>query len=171
MSHGRRTSCLLAAMALMMMAGGAAAETYRWRDADGTVHFSDQPPPPSVDQVETRNYASPPPDANQPYLVRKAAADFPVTLYTSADCGKACDDAKQLLQKRGIPYREVTLKSADDVTRYKAVFDAAPMLPSLQVGRHPIRGLEATSWNALLTEAGYPTERLPGAPPIQPNNP
>jgi hypothetical protein len=31
-----------------LAAAPAAAETYKWKDADGKIHYSDQPPPPSA---------------------------------------------------------------------------------------------------------------------------
>lgn len=36
------------AACLILVVGAAAAELYRWTDAEGKVHFSDQPPPPEV---------------------------------------------------------------------------------------------------------------------------
>lgn len=34
-----------AALALLLAAGGAAAQLYSWKDETGKVHYSDQPPP------------------------------------------------------------------------------------------------------------------------------
>lgn len=36
-----------------ILAGAAAAETYKWTDAEGKVHYSDQPPPSSVKDPTT----------------------------------------------------------------------------------------------------------------------
>ena len=32
-------------LALLLCAAGASAQMYKWTDAKGVVHFSDQPPP------------------------------------------------------------------------------------------------------------------------------
>lgn len=49
MHFALRPSALpLMAACLIMAATPTAAEIYKWTDADGKVHFSDQPPPPGV---------------------------------------------------------------------------------------------------------------------------
>jgi hypothetical protein len=45
----------------LLQAGTAAADTYKWTDKDGKVHYSDQPPPPEAKQsatVKTRKPAA-----------------------------------------------------------------------------------------------------------------
>lgn len=39
---------LLLAVGLMVLGTPVSAELYKWTDAEGRVHFSDQPPPPEV---------------------------------------------------------------------------------------------------------------------------
>ena len=38
---------------MWLVAPALAAETYKWTDADGKVHYSDQPPPPNVKEPVT----------------------------------------------------------------------------------------------------------------------
>src|SRR5678815_5237572 len=48
---GRRTTMKAPLLLLVLIAAGAsasAAQVYSWTDANGTKHFSDSPPPPSV---------------------------------------------------------------------------------------------------------------------------
>lgn len=53
--HPITPSVLMRAVALTaaLAAFPASAETYKWTDADGKVHYSDQPPPPNVKQQTT----------------------------------------------------------------------------------------------------------------------
>ena len=39
---------LLALLSGSLLAAPVTAETYKWKDADGKVHYSDQPPPPNA---------------------------------------------------------------------------------------------------------------------------
>ncbi len=49
---------LFIAVALALVAGGATAELYSWKDASGKIHYSDQPPP----QAGARKLTVPPPN-------------------------------------------------------------------------------------------------------------
>lgn len=44
----RLSGALPLAASLILAAAPAAAELYKWTDAEGKVHFSDQPPPPEI---------------------------------------------------------------------------------------------------------------------------
>ena len=44
------SSTLTLGLALLLGATGASAQMYKWTDAKGGVHFSDQPPPPGSDR-------------------------------------------------------------------------------------------------------------------------
>ena len=75
-----RPALLVPLLALGLSASVSAQTTYRWVDAQGQVHYSDQPPPPEIQQLEARRFAAPAPDTTLSYTLRKLAADFPVTL-------------------------------------------------------------------------------------------
>lgn len=55
-------------LAMLVFSSHAVAETYKWVDEDGTVHYTQTPPPPDI-QAET---IKPPPDVN----IEKAREDL-----------------------------------------------------------------------------------------------
>lgn len=139
----------------------AAQNAYRWVDEKGRVQYSDQPPPQSVKKFEERKLQSNRTTAQQSYATRKAATDFPVTLYVGKDCGQACDNARALLDKRGVPFSETLLQTEADVAAFKSRFGKEPFVPSLLVGKTLESGFADASWNARLNEAGYPASKQP----------
>jgi len=152
----------LVLVALVAVSGTLAAQSaYRWVDEQGRVHYSDQPPPPRARQVEEKRLSAPRPDPTPAYTVSKAAADFPVTLYSAESCAELCARARALLAARGIPYIERIVKTEEDLAAYRQVFGQPDEVPAATVGRKPLRGFEAGAWNHLLDEAGYPRTALP----------
>ena len=154
---------------LMLACAAAQADLYRWVDADGKVHYSDQPPPASIKQVEKKKAAGgKATEAPMPYSLQQAVKNFPVTLYSSA-CGVGCTQAHDLLAKRGIPYAE---KDATDVTvqeELRKLTGGTVEVPVLKVGRNTVRGYEEGQWNVVLDAAGYPqTAVIPARPPAKP---
>ena len=150
----------LAAILLMAAALPAAAQSaYRWVDADGRVHYSDQPPPQTIRQFDERKVQPNSGNAQPSFDTRRAAQHFPVTLYTGKECAKPCDDARALLQRRGVPFTETRLESEADVTAFKSRFGKAPFVPSLLVGKTLESGFADGPWNAALSEAGYPDKK------------
>jgi len=151
---------------LLGLAGMATAQvTYRWQDPKtGQVIFSDKPPPPGV-KVLGRAGApatedeAPDPNANLPYAVKRAAQNFPVVLFTSADCIESCKSARALLASRQVPFKERTMTSQEDVDALKAITGGEALVPVVTVGRQSVKGFRAEDWNNLLDLAGYPTAR------------
>jgi len=134
----------------------AAQSAYRWVDKEGHVQYSDQPPPQAIKQFDERNLQPNRGNAQVPFATRKAASDYPVTLYVGKGYDKACDDARALLGKRGIPFTEVSLETAEDVAGFKKRFGQEPFVPSLGVGKELETGFAAQPWHSLLDKAGYP---------------
>lgn len=151
----------LAALLLAALAVGAVAQdAYRWVGQDGKIHYSDEPPPPDAQKVEQKRL-----DASvvgnsdkNPYETRRAAADFPVTLYVSPDCGSACESARKYLAARGIPYAEKNLASAADIAAFKQATQAE-ITPTVLVGKMVGKGFQEDAWSSLLDTAGYPAAR------------
>jgi len=95
-----------------------------------------------------------------PYATQLAAKNFPVTLYTQPDCGTPCDQARALLVKRAVPFREVsvvTQKDADEMKRLSGRSD----LPLLVVGTQMQTGFQEGLMNSLLDSAAYPSSAPP----------
>jgi len=137
---------------LLLLPGLAAAQTYRWVDDAGKVHYSDQVPPSGAREVQKT--AAPSPQSaptSLPYALQQAVKNYPVTLYTSKNC-EPCVPARALLDKRGVPYKEVSV--ADAPALEKLAGSAA--VPLLTVGREKYEGFESASYQSALDIAGYP---------------
>jgi hypothetical protein len=146
-------------LALLVSAGVAHAELFRWVDKDGNVHYSDQPPPPNARDVQQKPLAPKPGDPPIPYQLQQATRNFPVTFYISA-CGDGCTQARQLLAKRGIPHTEYDATNPGFQEQLKKLTGGELIVPVLTVGRSVLRGFEAGQWNAALDAAGYPASAL-----------
>jgi glutaredoxin len=156
-----RRTLPLGALALLVCATGAQAQLYKWVGPDGKVTYSDTPPPKSATRVETKALgADSVSTAGLPYELAEAVKNYPVTLYTTADCAP-CNEGRNLLTQRGIPFAEKTVASREDSERYKKI-NSEGKFPFLTVGRGGERGFESSAWNQTLTAAGYPqSSRLP----------
>jgi glutaredoxin len=145
-------------LALLLCAAGAGAQMYKWTDAKGVVHFSDQPPAGKTGKVETRPAAGGAGQVALPYVLAEAVRANPVLLYTTSNCN-ACDDGRALLRQRGIPFAEKTVKSNDDQQQLKQA-GSDGQLPLLVVGSHKRIGFEAGAWNEALSGAAYPKQTM-----------
>lgn len=133
----------------------SAAQLYRWVDAEGRVHYTDQPPDAKAKNVEQRRFGANVIDTTQlPYATREAAKKFPVTLYAN-DCGDPCSQALQHLNKRGIPFVRKTLKDEGETEELKKLAGGS-LVPLLLVGKKPLKYFQAQEWDSALDAAGYP---------------
>jgi glutaredoxin len=158
----------LAAIALCVL--NTAAAQYKWTDVDGRTVYGDNPPRDArnVQRVDARGATG---DADQysglSFESRRAAQQFPVLLYTTANC-QPCDSARELLRARGIPYGERTVSSKEDSDALEKL-GLGNRLPVLTVGRQVQREFEIRSWHAALDAAGYPRSgQLPRTWPTTP---
>lgn len=158
-------SARLAALLLLVLAPPVLAQapeqdvTYRWTDNDGQVHYSDQLPPPGARNIQEKRVGSASfIDTSAPtYAMRKAAKDFPVTLFSGAECGAECKTGRELLGRRGVPFVEVMVNGPQEVAAFRNLFGAGDVLvPSITVGKQKQKGFEENAWTRLLDEAGYP---------------
>ena len=144
----------LLVLCLLLCCAGAQAQAYRWTDAQGRTVISDGPPPGQARNVEKAGGKAQP-DDGLPFATKLAAQKHPVTLYTMADCIDPCRQARELLQKRRIPFTEAKVTSpaqAEELTR--VVGDV--FVPSIKVGSQSHRGFNADAYGRLLDFAGYP---------------
>ena len=140
---------------LLAGAGMANAQMYKWVDAKGVVHFSDQPPPDNA-KTERKSFDSGSGVA-LPYGLAQAVRNNPVILYTANNCS-LCDQGRSLLERRGIPFTEKTVStSADQQQMNEAGGDG--QLPLLFVGSNKVVGYEESTWHNALTDASYPKQR------------
>jgi len=162
---------LLALLLVFAAAAAFAQNAYRWVDKNGKVHYSDEPPPPaetkSVESKRLQGSVEGGP-AEYSYEARKAAEEFPVILFVAPDCGELCKEGRNLLRRRGIPFNEAGVETADEFAAFKAATALEKAsVPTLVVGRKTQIGWDAELWNGLLDAAGYPaagTRRTTEAP-------
>lgn len=164
-----RNARIALAIALGVASGAALAQIYRWTDADGRVHVTDTPPPPGAKDVQRRNLpgASGAAQANEPYALQLARKNFPITLYTSLGC-EPCVEARKLLNARGVPFREVSVASEQQIEELKKVSGSASV-PVMLVGSSLQRGFEEGAYHAMLDGAGYPKAGI--LPPLSQPDP
>jgi hypothetical protein len=151
---------------LISIAVLAHAETYKWVDADGTIHYSDQPPPPSARKSERKRLGDKPGDVAMPYVLQQAMNNFPVTLFVY-ECGDGCSLARAFLVKRGVPYTSKDPTAPGMREELRNLTGGQEVVPVLQVGRQVLRGFEEGQWNAALDDAGYPKTALVPVTPVQ----
>jgi|SRR5215468_9711498 len=92
-----------AGLALLLLAIPGWADTYKWIDENGKVHYSDQPPPASVQKSET---------IKQPKAVH-APVPVPVPGAPTA-APKSVNDQEMEFRKRRLQQAEVEAKAQKD---------------------------------------------------------
>jgi len=115
MSHRTRWATLLG---VLVLASSPAMALYKVVGPDGKVSYTDRPPADKPSQSLKTNGSSAD-TASLPFEVRQAASRYPVTLYTSSECGP-CDQGRSALKARGVPFTEKTVQSAEDDKRRRA---------------------------------------------------
>jgi glutaredoxin len=159
-------------LVLLLGAGFAYAQQYRWIDKDGRVQYTDAPPPAWAKDVRRSNVATAKPAAQQtPFEVARLQKDFPVTLYTAPNCKEGCEAARAALNRRGVPFKEVQVWEPGTAEELKRV-SGSDEVPVMLVGRSVQRGFEQGAFDALLDSAGYPKagvlpalqQKAPGTP-------
>jgi glutaredoxin len=158
-------------LAMLLAAGAALAQpVYRHVDKNGKVTFSDQPPAADAQPAGPRGGSAAAAGAGLPYELRQVAQRYPVTLYTSDECGP-CGAGRSLLVTRGVPFEERTVKSNEDVEALQRLSGQAS-LPLLSIGAQQLKGFSDAEWSQYLDAAGYPkSAQLPASyrnPPAQP---
>lgn len=153
---------VVATLATVAALAGAppAMALYKVVGPNGEVTYTDRPP---TDPSRTRQISasgSGGTAVSLPLELQQPASRFPVTLYTTVDC-RPCDDGRNLLIQRGIPFSERTVRTAEDFRAYQSLVPSQQM-PGLQIGGQRMTGFSASEWGSYLDAAGYPREsRLP----------
>jgi glutaredoxin len=138
---------------------------YKVVGPDGTVTYTDRPPPaasgrPAPVGARTEAPAADAPPANLPIELRQVTSRYPVTLYTGADC-VPCESGRRLLAARGIPFAERRVSSEEDAEALNRL-TGGRSIPTLMIGTQALRGFGDGDWHSYLDAAGYPREsRLP----------
>ncbi|HQS82748.1 MAG TPA: glutaredoxin family protein [Thiobacillus sp.] len=143
----------------------AAAQLYQWKDAQGRMQYSDQPPPPSVRNAQQKSFKGNLIEVGESYAAKTAREKSPVTLYASA-CGAPCDQARQLLSERGVPFSNKDPQASPESQAELQKLTGRLSVPVLVVGSDRIDGFETGQWQAMLDRAGYPKSAPPGRKPV-----
>jgi glutaredoxin len=151
---------------LLVTSSSQAGEVFRWVDEQGGVHYSDQPPPAAARQLQKISSKGNVVEVDkESFGTKLAQQQSPVVLFAS-DCGPLCDQAREHLRQRGIPF---TLKDPSKEPEYGVELKklvGSLQVPVIVVGKGHQLGFEATSWDSMLDAAGYPKTPLvsPKAP-------
>ncbi len=146
-------------MSLLMLANVQAGELYRSIDKDGKVHYSDTPLEGSEDFEQLKLPKEPVPTESLPYETQRAMQNFPVTLYVYPACGTFCQQARDFLNKRGIPFAEKSLVKKEDIDAFRNE-SGDNKYPTLAIGKTWLKGFQEEPWNNELDFAGYPKKNL-----------
>jgi glutaredoxin len=161
----RMTVLLCVAAALAVPAVQAQTTLYKWVDKDGTVQYTEFPPPKDAKNVTEKSIrgGGPGGDEQLPYATRMAAQRYPVTLYTSTDCGELCSKGRSLLSNRGVPFTEKNAQTDQDAQEALVKAAGALSVPFLVIANSAnLRGFDEPAWQGALDRAGYARTRLPG---------
>lgn len=148
----------LLAIHWLCSAGMAQAQVFKWTGPDGKVNYGDRPaaPPPLAEKKTiTGNVID---SGDLPFELAEARKNAPITLYTGQKC-KICDEGRNLLSLRGVPFLEKTVVTNADIASFGGT---QVELPQLTVGSARLSGFDPVAWQMRLTAAGYPeSNKLP----------
>lgn len=171
-AHRHAATLSFATLLLALLPALAPAQAiYRIVGPDGRVTFSDKPPASNAQATALGpggRASGGAQTAELPFELREAINRYPVTLYTGDNC-EPCNMARSLLNRRGVPYAERTITTAQDIEALKRLGMEATV-PIATIGGQRLKGYSEGEWSDYLDAAGYPkTSRLPStyrnAPP------
>jgi glutaredoxin len=144
---------------------------FRWTDFKGQVTYGDRPPPDAQNLLKIdMRFIGDQTQSLLPYLVRRAASNFPVMLFTSKNCAP-CGSARDYLNKRGVPFAERTIETGDDSMEFKRL-TGAEGVPVAMLGTRPLIAFDPKEWSDALDATGYPsTSQLPATFKQEPARP
>jgi glutaredoxin len=135
-------------------------QVYKIVGPDGRVTFSDRPLSNGTATVAGQSRADDPATSRQnlPFELQQLNEKYPVTLYTTKNCGP-CDSGRTTLSKRGIPFTEKTVNTNDDIAAFVRI-NPDNTLPLLTIGGKQVQGYSDSEWTQYLDAAGYPKQSV-----------
>lgn len=155
----RRLAAALLGLVLLVIAGAAAAQVYKWKDEHGVTHYGDTPPPRVKSDILKTDRPVPARAPVLPYELARAVQAAPVVLYTTVRCD-GCDQGRALLRARGIPFSERTVNSGEDQQQLERANGGRSELPLLFIGSRKVAGFQSAAWQDALTAAAYPRQKM-----------
>lgn len=162
MSVARLAALAACATGALLATAAQAQQVHRIVGPDGKVTFSDRAPEDKKAQSTVLSTASGGGASNPalPSELRQVSSRFPVTLYTGESCSP-CQQARQLLVQRGVPFTERSVNTNDDIDALRRL-SGESALPFGTIGRQQLKGFSDAEWTQYLDAAGYPAQsRLP----------
>lgn len=152
----RSLTAIAVGCALVPALAAAQQQMFRYVDKDGRTVYTDKAPPADARSVQQKklggNYIE---TSEPPYSLQYAQQRNPVTLY-SGNCGPLCDSARALLNRRGVPYREIDPAQPAEAQKLKQA-SGDMQVPVLTIGvAQVLKGFEEDRWQGALDQAGYP---------------
>jgi glutaredoxin len=143
------------------LAAAQQQQMFRYVDKDGRVVYTDTAPPADARSVQQKtlggNYIE---TSEPPYALQIAQQRNPVTLY-AGPCGPACDQGRNILNRRGVPFREIDPSQPGEGAKLKMV-TGEMQVPVLVIGStYLLKGFEEEKWQGALDQAGYPKTPAP----------
>jgi len=154
------TRCMISRMLkalciLLLVAPAVWAQQYRWVDEKGRVHYTDTPPPPSAKDAQKKNLKGSELGQQESYEMMEAVRKAPVTLYTFTECQAPCQMARDVLNKRGVPFSEKQVSNQQMLDELQKV-SGGTNVPVLVVGAQVEKTASPDAFNQALDIAGYP---------------
>lgn len=156
----RGTRCLLALalLALALVLPPTQAEVYKWKDAQGVLHFSDQPPGDgNADRVElstTNSYHGAPAEVSpggvssgEQAQAKRPAKTRSVVMYSAQWCGY-CRKARDYFRSNGVAFRERDVEM-DSAARADYERLGGTGLPLILVGDRRLDGFSEDGFRRL----------------------
>ncbi|MCW9012905.1 MAG: glutaredoxin family protein [Gammaproteobacteria bacterium] len=151
-------------VALLLMIQSVNAEIYKWVDAKGRMHFSDQPPMtnkaetielPEITTYTQARLSGETVDLDDEAMNQGSSINEKnkkVVMYSAAWCG-VCTKAKKYFRKNKIAYKEYDIDTSKKGKRdYKKL--KARGVPVILVGKKRLNGFNAQQFEALYKKAG-----------------
>ncbi|HTS54861.1 MAG TPA: glutaredoxin family protein [Burkholderiales bacterium] len=133
----------------------ASPGVYKWTDAQGRVHYSDDPPPEAkAQQIKLKiNSIQGPAVVSSMRDAPPAKAKDKVRIYSAPWCGY-CKKAKAHLAARRVPYDDVDVE-ASERGRSEFLQLRGRGVPVILVGNQRMDGFDARRLDAMLSAAGW----------------
>jgi len=135
---------------LLCLPLSASAEIFKWTDANGKVHFGDDPPSetkPQEVQVEINSYTQVTiePSKTTPTATRNGTRS--VVMYSTPWCGY-CKKAREYFKAHHIPYKDNDIESSASA---KKTYDAfgGQGVPVIFVGRSRMNGFSEEGFHEI----------------------
>ncbi len=128
-----------------------AGKVFKWTDAEGRVHFSDNPAGvPNAEEVKIITFTS----AGEVVLEGDDYGPREVKILSTTWCG-VCKKAKDYLASKGIYFSEYDVETSE-IGRQEFKRLEGKGVPIILVGKQRMVGFSATKLDKMLKNVGYP---------------